>query len=100
MPHAHNGPGALRPAQWKQRRGPYLSASARCPCPYFPAISRNAKRYEKKDADLPVVKKEKKDKKQKHEKDGHEKTSKRKKKRDASNAAASTSKKPKKTSDL
>ena len=98
LPHAHTGPGALQPAQWKQRRGPYLSASAGCPFPYFPVITRNAKRYEKKDADLvQVVKKEKKDKKNKKDKDGDEETNKRKKRNDEDNAAAPKSKKPKKS---
>ena len=65
------GPGAHRPAQWRPKPGLCLRdfACHRCKVPKL-SHSRNAKRYEKKDSELTLVKQEPKvkDKKDKTKK--------------------------------
>lgn len=98
------GPGAHRPAQWRPKPGLCLRdfACHRCKVPKL-SHCRNAKRYEKKDSELTLVKqepkvKDKKDKTKKNKKNKKGKadeTEPKKKKRDGDEESR-PSKKPRK----
>ena len=95
------GPGAHRPAQWRPKPGLCLRdfACHRCKVPKL-SHCRNAKRYEKKDSELTLVKqepkvKDKTKKNKKNKKGKADETEPKKKKRDGDEESR-PSKKPRK----